>query len=81
MFWALVLSAIFCEIGEKNSNVWVEINDEIEKIDWYLLSIEFQKTIITIMSFSQRAVILDGFGSISGSREIFKEVSFYWNEY
>lgn len=81
MFWALVLSAIFCEVGEKMSNVWVEINDEIEKINWYLLPIETQKIIVTIMSFSQRAVILDGLGSISGSREIFKEVSLYECEY
>lgn len=77
MFWALVLSAIFCEVGEKMSNNWVEIHDEIEKINWYLLSIETQKMIVAIMSFSQRSVFLDGLGSISGSREIFKEVRFY----
>lgn len=75
MFWALVVSAIHCEVGERMSNIWVEIDDDINSIEWYLLSTDTRKSIITIMSFTQRPVILDGLGSISGSRELFKKVS------
>lgn len=75
MFWALCLSAIFCEAGEKMTIVWSDVDDEIEKIDWYFLSLEIQKSIIITMSFSQRVVQLAGLGSISGSRKIFKKVS------
>lgn len=75
MFWALVLSAIFCEVGEQMSNVWAEFSDEIEKIEWYFLPNATQKAVIITMGFSQKAVVLDGLGSISGTREIFKKVS------
>lgn len=81
MFWALVLSAIFCEVGEKMSNVWVEVNDGIEKIEWYFLPTKMQKAIIITMSFSQKSVVLDGFGSISGSREMFKKVRLFLMTY
>lgn len=77
MFWALVLSAIFCEVGERMSMVWTELDDEIKKINWYFLSTKMGKTVIITISFSQREVTLDGFGNISGSREIFKKVSLF----
>lgn len=67
MFWAFILSLIFCEIGEKMSNAFDE--------NWYLLPIMIQRNILMIMSFSHRHVVLSGFGSITGSREVFKEVS------
>lgn len=72
-----MLTAIFCEVGERMSIVWAELDDEIKKIDWYFLPTKMGKTFIITMSFSQRKVTLNGFGNISGSREIFKMVSLF----
>lgn len=75
MFWAFILSLIFCEIGEKMSNAFDEIGGEFGYINWYLLPIVIQRKILMIMSFSQKHVVLSGYGSITGSRAVFKEVS------
>lgn len=75
MFWAFTLSSIFCELGHKMRNAFEEIGVEFESINWYLLPILLQQKIPMIMRFNQTPVILKGFGSNTGSRELFKEVS------
>lgn len=75
MFWAFILSLIFCEIGDFLSNSFDKIGGEFSYINWYLLPIVIQRNILLFMSFSHRHVVLSGFGSITGSREVFKEVS------
>lgn len=66
---------IFCEVGEKVSNVFSEFEYEIGQIKWYLFSNSNRQLLITIMCFCQKTITLGGFGSIQGSREVFKNVS------
>lgn len=75
MFWAFTLSLIFCEIGDFFVNSFEAIGAEFENISWYLLPIVIQKQMTMIISFNQIPVILKGYGSITGSREVFKQVS------
>lgn len=74
MFWAFTLSLIFCEFGQKMTNAFDEIGAEFENVSWYLLPIMVQQKIPMIISFNQTPVILKGYGSITGSREVFKQV-------
>lgn len=66
---------IFCEISEKITNIFMEIYFEMEQIKWYLFTIKKRRIYMAIISFSQKPIILDGFGSIQGSRVAFKNVN------
>lgn len=74
MFYAFILSLIFCEIGEKLSHAFDAIGTEFEYINWYLLPMVIQQKIPMIMSFNQKPVILSGYGSVTSSRGAFKQV-------
>lgn len=74
MFASIIFILIFCEIGEKVTQMFVEIDREICQIRWFRFPIGVQRYFVTIMSFSQNTVKFDGFGNITGSREVFKQV-------
>lgn len=74
MFSSIIFILIFCEVGEKVSQMFVEIDREIIHIQWFWFPIEVQRYFVIILSFGQKTVCLNGFGSISGSREVFKHV-------
>lgn len=65
---------IFCEVSEKITNIFVEIYNEIEQIKWYLFTMDKRRIFAAIIGFSQKPVTLEGFGSIRGSRDAFKNV-------
>ena len=68
---------VFCEVGEKVTNVFCEFEYEIGQIKWYLFTNSNRQLLISIMCFCQKPITLDGFGSIKGSREVYKKVSFW----
>lgn len=63
------------ELGERISKAFSEVFDEIDRLDWYKLPIELQKILPIILLDAQQLVVLECFGSISCSREVFKKVS------
>lgn len=65
----------FCEIGEKVSIIFIQINNDLDRINWYLFSNDKQKMFNIILCFCKESVVLEGFGSIRASRNVFKEVS------
>lgn len=75
MTWAFAFVYIICEFGQRVSNAYIEIEDEIGQLDWYLLSMEIQKILPTLMIVTQKTVGLDVFGNISADREDFQKVS------
>lgn len=83
MAWSINNILIYCEVGGNISKSFEEIDDEIDKIDWYLLPINMRRSLITIKIISQRTIRLRGFGSISGSRDVFKMVkmTMFYNSY
>lgn len=52
------------ECSEIISNSFDEIDDLIVRIDWYRLLIELQRDLPVIMITAQRAVGMEGFGSM-----------------
>lgn len=76
-FHVLVILFVACELGERLSNTLDEVDDLIGQLNWYLLPIEFQRMLPTIMINSQQPVVLKCFGCISCSRDQFKKVIFF----
>lgn len=76
LWWALILTYLPCEFGERLSNGMVEINDCIDQFNWYLFSLEIRKILPMILLSVQQPVEIRFFGSIACNRDSFKKVSF-----
>lgn len=65
-----------CEFGQRLSNAFEEIDNEIETFDWYLFPYELKQMLPIILLMTQKPVEFECFGSISISRKYFKKVGF-----
>lgn len=74
-FYGFGLVFVVCELGERLTNAFEQIEYEIEKSDWYLFSHEIQRLLPIILIVSQQPVELECFGSVNGRRETYKKVS------
>lgn len=81
MFWSIVANFLFCEFGESLTSQCNELNDVICQSEWYLLPVDLQRMLPTIMLTTQKPNILQGFGGVSLTREAFKAVRYYTSEY
>lgn len=72
--WSSALTFIPCELSERVSYAFNEINDLIWTIDWHKFPVEMQKMIPIILIEAQSPVSLKCFGSISCNRDLFKRV-------
>lgn len=70
----LVAVFIACELGQRMTDAFDEINDTLDQSNWYLLPIEFQRILPMIMVNAQQPVFLECFGSIGCTRDVFKNV-------
>lgn len=77
MFWAFGSIFIACELCERVSNAYSEIDDAVNHINWHLFPIEIQKMLPTIIINTQKPIVFECFGSICFSRETFKNVGAY----
>lgn len=73
--WIINLIFAVCELGQRISNAYGEIEDRIWQLDWYLLPIEIKRMLPTIILYAQRPSVIDFFGSMFCCREQFKKVS------
>lgn len=64
-----------CELGERMTNFFNEINDEFDQLNWYRFPIDAQKMLPIILNIVQKPVMIHCFGSVFCTREIFKDVS------
>lgn len=69
------LNFTICEIGERVSGAFVEICDVFDELNWYMLPIEIQRILPTILINAQQPVTLICFGSITCARDTFKRAS------
>lgn len=72
---SLVEIFFFCELGERITNQFRKIDEEVWTIQWYTLPIEVQKIYAMIMIGTQLPVMLIGIGDIECTRKAFKNVS------
>lgn len=73
-FWAIFMVFFSCEIGQRFSNAYEEIDYEIAQFDWYLMPIKTQQMLPTLMINAQQAVDIECFGSMACGRDTFKKV-------
>lgn len=66
---------VACELSQRMSNGFDEINDEADQLNWHQFPVEIQKLLPTIMANVQQPVEIECFGSISCCRMVFIKVS------
>lgn len=74
LVWSYLVLLLYCEFGERVTNEFVELDNEVCQLEWYLLPISVQRFIPFIMNTTQQPIILRGFQSCSCARESFKNV-------
>ena len=77
MFWAFGAIFIACELCERVSSAYSEINDAVNQFDWYLFPKKVKRYLPMIILNTQMSVTFECFGSIYFSRQTFKNVSIY----
>lgn len=75
VFYAFAVMFITCELSQRSNRAFVECNDMIDQIEWYLLPADIQQMLPTIMNFAQQPVNIKCFGTTACDRETFKYVS------
>lgn len=76
VFWSFGGIFFYCECGQWISESFEEIDDEVDRLNWYLLPVEINRMLPAIMANVQRPVELACFASISCGRESFKKVNY-----
>lgn len=71
---ALATVFISCEIGQRMTDAFDQISTSIDKSDWYLFPNNIKRMLPMIVANAQRLVELECFGSITCTREVFKNV-------
>lgn len=75
-FWAIILVFFSCEIGQRFTDAYEEIDDKIESFDWYLLPMKIQRMLLILMVNTQQVVYIECFGSMACGRDTFKKVKY-----
>lgn len=73
--WTFFIVSVTCEVAERITNEFLEIDYVIGHFDWYLYPTEVQRMLPIVIIMAQQPVVIECFGSISCSRETFKKVS------
>lgn len=72
--FALTFVFIACELGQRLTDAFEEIEDIVDHFDWYLFPNEIKRILLIVMVIAQQPVEMECFGSISCSRVTFKNV-------
>ena len=75
-FWAVALVFVVCELGQRFSNAFNELDRSISQIDWYLYPYKVQRMLPMIMIYAQRPITLKCLGGLECGRETFERVRF-----
>lgn len=75
MFWSFAFVFIVCFLGQKVSDEFEEIKQEIHELHWYQFPIDMWQPLSFLIIGSQQRARLSVFGSISCDRKAFKNVS------
>lgn len=74
-FWAIVMVFFACEIGQRFTNAYDEIDSTINQMNWNDLPMEIKRILPIIMINTQQPFEIKCFGSTACSRDTFKRVS------
>lgn len=68
------LAFFTCELGQRITNAFDGVDEELTQLDWYRLPIKVKKMLPMIIINAQEIVALKCFGSTLCGRESFKNV-------
>lgn len=74
-FWVCALMLLVCEVGQRLSEKFTEINDVMDQLNWYAYPREVKRMLPTILTNLQQPVIIKCFAFIFCDREYSKRVS------
>lgn len=74
VFYAFGTIFLLCELGERLTIAYDELECEIEQYEWYLFPIEIQRLLPLVVINAQQLVAMQCFGRISSNRDAFKKV-------
>lgn len=74
MFAIVIFLLILCELPDRISTEFDDLNDMIDRFDWYLLPLEIKKLLPMVMMNTQKSFGLTYFGSYRCNRESFRKV-------
>lgn len=69
------LTFFACELGQRITNAFDNVDEALNELDWYLFPIGVKKMLAMIMGNTQEIVALKCFGSMVCGRDVFKNVS------
>lgn len=72
--YSVCISFVTCELGERFTIAYGEMDCEFKQFKWYLFPIEVQRLLPILVQNAQQPVTLRCFGSIAANREAFKKV-------
>lgn len=72
---AFGLVGFSCEMGQRFTTNFDEVNDDINKLNWYKFPIEVQRLLPILTLVTQQQLVVECFGSVACLRESFKSVS------
>lgn len=73
--YAFGLVFIVCELCQRGSRLFIEINSFVEQLNWYLFPKNIQQMMLTISIMTVQPVDIECYGSIVCNRDTFKRVS------
>lgn len=76
VFWSFGIVFLFCELGQRLTDQFNEIDKEINRFDWFKFPLRVRKVLPIIMNGTQSLVEIKGFGNIPCSRDSFQNVRF-----
>ena len=71
---SMIILFATCELADRISTEFDDINDMVNKLDWYSFPVTIQKTLPLIIMNTQKSVGFVCFGSILCNRDTFKKV-------
>ena len=74
VLWALILLFILCDFGQKLTNQFELLEDEMYNCKWYLFPMKMRLTFAFAMMNVQELATFQGLGNIELSRETSKKV-------
>lgn len=65
---------LLSNFGEDVIGAFVELNDEIFHMSWYLCPVNLQRYIVVMAAMAEKPVLMRGFATLNCSRQTFKQV-------
>lgn len=74
LIWMTIFMFLLCEPGSRMTSQFVAFSDEIDKLDWYLLSIKLRQMYVLFLLDTQNPMKVLSYANITFERETFKKV-------